>query len=219
MTLNPDRSGLTWLGVVYDIPRPKSLLSTILRSRTSGSTSDIEKTSTPDNGESPLDRRILNGLSGRVRRGEYVGILGASGAGKTTLLNALSARMEKTGRLTGEILFDGEKRDGETWKRIVGYVHQDDALLPRSTVRETIETAAKLRLPDGTFGPIDKIQRAQEAIDMLRLSDCADTRIGNDLERGVSGGERKRTSIGVVSTIYPVSQHGTTFQASGLCHL
>lgn len=170
--------GLIWSGVTYDI---------------SPSRSKLKRSNNVESGR----RRILNGVSGNVARGEFVAILGASGAGKTTLLNALSARMGPEGDLSGEILFDGTKRKGSSWKRIVGYVQQEDALLPRATVRETIETAAKLRLP--AMSVSDKLQRAQEVMDMLRLGDCAESRIGNEAVRGVSGGERKRVSIGVVS--------------------
>lgn len=195
MTDTPPTSGLQWANVTYDIPVKKPLLSL---GKNSDSSVDIEKAS-PGPDQPKTTRRILNNLSGSVQRGEFVGILGASGAGKTSLINALSARMDKTGTLTGQITFDGSKRKGETWKRIVGYVQQDDALLPRSTVRETIETAARLRLPDKAFSAEDKQMRAEEVMSMLRLQDCADTRIGNDALRGVSGGERKRTSIGIVS--------------------
>jgi ABC-type multidrug transport system ATPase subunit len=170
-------------------------------------TSDhAEKAFENHTGKHVTERRILNGLSGHVQRGEFVGILGASGAGKTTLLNALSGRMGSTGRLSGQVLFNGKKRDAETWKRVVGYVQQDDALLPRLTVRETIEMSSKLRLPDKTFSTADKQARAEEVLDMLRLEDCAESRIGNEAVRGVSGGERKRTSIGIVSRMFHGSE-------------
>jgi ABC-type multidrug transport system ATPase subunit len=62
------------------------------------------------------------------------------------------------------------------------------------TVRECLEFAAKLKLR-GNYE--SKIQRADDIIAELRLSKCQNTKIGGPLVKGVSGGERKRTSIGV----------------------
>ena len=198
-------SGLLWSNIRYDLPIKQPFLSKLRSSNKNKQVDapehDAEKATYVDNGRSTTERRILNGLSGRVKRGEFVGILGASGAGKTTLLNALSGRMGSTGKLSGHVLFDGKTRSASTWKRVVGYVQQDDALLPRLTVRETIEMSSKLRLPDKTFSAAEKQARAVEVLDMLRLEDCAESRIGNEAVRGVSGGERKRTSIGIVSHI------------------
>jgi len=62
------------------------------------------------------------------------------------------------------------------------------------TVRECLEFAAKLRLPGDEDA---KIQRVNSLINTLKLTKCENTRIGGPLVKGVSGGERKRTSIGV----------------------
>ena len=62
------------------------------------------------------------------------------------------------------------------------------------TVRECLEFAAKLKLP-GEYG--QKIARVNDLIATLKLNKCQNTRIGGPLVKGVSGGERKRTSIGV----------------------
>jgi ABC-type multidrug transport system ATPase subunit len=73
-------------------------------------------------------------------------------------------------------------------------VQQDDILFQTMTVRECLEFAAKLKLP-GTLA--HKIARVNELIYDLKLNKCSGTRIGGPLVKGVSGGERKRTSIGV----------------------
>jgi len=62
------------------------------------------------------------------------------------------------------------------------------------TVRECLEFAARLKLP-GTEE--DKLARVNFLIATLKLTKCQNTRIGGPLVKGVSGGERKRTSIGV----------------------
>ena len=74
------------------------------------------------------------------------------------------------------------------------YVQQDDILFQTMTVRECLEFAAKLKLK-GTYA--EKIQRAEDIIKELRLNKCQNTKIGGPLIKGVSGGESKRTSIGV----------------------
>jgi ABC-type multidrug transport system ATPase subunit len=62
------------------------------------------------------------------------------------------------------------------------------------TVRECLEFSAKLKLPGTTA---EKIAKVDEIIMDLKLNKCQDTFIGGTLIKGVSGGERKRTSIGV----------------------
>ena len=186
--------GLAWKNITYDIPLSKS------KRKAQAKANDVEKGADPDVQHTPESKRILHGLSGQVRQGEFVAILGASGAGKTTLLSILSARLSKVGVATGEVTYKEAERDPATWKRTVGYVEQDDAMLSRLTVCETIGNAADLRLSDKGYSKAEKKRRAEETVEMLRLGEVRDTKVGGGLERGVSGGERKRTSIGIVST-------------------
>jgi ABC-type multidrug transport system ATPase subunit len=139
---------------------------------------------------------ILDGVSGSVLPGQFLSIIGASGAGKTTLLNFLSGRLisqklEKSGKVQINGV-DREKIKG--FQAYCAYVQQDDILFQTLTVRECLEFAAKLKLP-GTYE--QKMQRVEQIISELRLSKCQNTKIGGPLVKGVSGGERKRTSIGV----------------------
>ncbi|KAJ1978287.1 hypothetical protein H4R34_003261 [Dimargaris verticillata] len=141
-------------------------------------------------------KTILHNVSGSVIPGEMVAIMGSSGAGKSTLLNALSGRLT-TGKLDGQIQFVGRKRDPSTFKKQAAYVEQDDIMYPQLTVRETIAYAAKLRLPKNEYSASDKAAKVDRILDALRLTGVADTYIGDAMIRGVSGGERKRTAIGV----------------------
>ncbi|KAI8839227.1 P-loop containing nucleoside triphosphate hydrolase protein [Chytridium lagenaria] len=140
-------------------------------------------------------RQILKNLTGTIKSGEMVAIMGSSGAGKTTLLNCLSGRLS-TGNLTGSILYNGAPRDPKTWKKTMAFVEQDDVLYSQITVRETLRYAARLRLPSSDFTKEEKYRRADDILKSLRLSKAADTPIGDGETRGVSGGERKRTAIG-----------------------
>ena len=61
------------------------------------------------------------------------------------------------------------------------------------SVKECLMFAARMKLP----AEVDKEERVQELLDSLKLNKCADTKVGGPLIKGISGGERKRTSIGV----------------------
>ncbi|KAJ2516422.1 hypothetical protein H4217_004587 [Coemansia sp. RSA 1939] len=142
-------------------------------------------------------RRLLHNVSGSIYPGEVVAIMGASGAGKTTLLNVLSGRIQG-GKLFGDIKFNGAKRNPHTFKRMLAYVEQDDLMHSTLTVEETLSISASLRLPNSKYTDQDKKQRVEEVMRQLRLSHIANSRIGGGGgKRGVSGGERKRVSIGI----------------------
>ncbi|CAI5516887.1 unnamed protein product, partial [Closterium sp. Naga37s-1] len=84
----------------------------------------------------------------------------------------------------------------------LGFVTQDDIFFPHLTVRETLMYAAVLRLPK-ELSWADKVQRADETITELGLDKCRNTVIGGPFLRGISGGERKRVSIGHEILINP----------------
>ncbi|KAJ2723674.1 hypothetical protein GGI07_002469 [Coemansia sp. Benny D115] len=140
-------------------------------------------------------RRVLHGISGSVYPGELVAIMGSSGAGKTTLLNVLAGRVQG-GRLYGDITFNGSKRDPHTFKRQLAFVEQDDLMYPQLTVSETLTTSAELRLSDTKYTKQEKHDRVDTVMRQLRLTHVKDSPIGGAGARGVSGGERKRVSIG-----------------------
>ncbi|KAK1409541.1 hypothetical protein QVD17_36067 [Tagetes erecta] len=137
---------------------------------------------------------LLNEVSGVAKDGEIMAVLGASGSGKSTLIDALANRIAK-GSLKGEITLNGEQLDSKMLKVISAYVMQDDLLYPMLTVEETLMFAAEFRLPR-TLSKSKKKQRVQALIDQLGLRNAANTVIGDEGHRGVSGGERRRVSIG-----------------------
>jgi len=87
-----------------------------------------------------------------------------------------------------------EKANIPNYSAFSAYVQQDDILFQTMTVRECLEFAAKLKL-DGTTE--SKIKRVDELIATLKLNKAQNTQIGGPLVKGISGGERKRTSVGV----------------------
>ncbi|KAK9679005.1 hypothetical protein K7432_016462 [Basidiobolus ranarum] len=116
------------------------------------------------------------------------------GPGKNTLLNVLAG--VSNGKLSGSILFNGAKCSPKDFRKNIAYVKQDDLLYKNLSVRETIDYAVQMRLPSNQYDQTAKKERVEEIIRLLRLNECADTFIG-DSSGGISGGERKRTSIGI----------------------
>ncbi|RRT65949.1 hypothetical protein B296_00037830 [Ensete ventricosum] len=147
------------------------------------------------------ERVILKGVSGAVLPGEMLAMLGPSGSGKTTLLTVLGGRIGGTRLLTGSITYNG-KPFTNSLKRRTGFVTQDDVLYPHLTVTETLVYTALLRLPS-TLSRQEKTAQAEAVMVQLGLTACRSSIIGGPLVRGVSGGERKRVSIGQEMLIDP----------------
>ncbi|KAK9059779.1 hypothetical protein SSX86_020483 [Deinandra increscens subsp. villosa] len=143
----------------------------------------------------PRSKVLLNDISGEARDGELVAVLGASGSGKSTLIDALANRIAK-GSLKGTVTLNGEALESRLLKVISAYVMQDDLLFPMLTVEETLMFAAEFRLPR-SLSRSKKRLRVQALIDQLGLRNAAKTVIGDEGHRGVSGGERRRVSIGM----------------------
>ncbi|XP_050216718.1 ABC transporter G family member STR-like [Mercurialis annua] len=138
---------------------------------------------------------LLNDISGQALRGEIMAIMGPSGAGKSTFLDALAGRIAQ-GSLQGSVRVDEKAVTTSYMKMISSYVMQDDQLFPMLTVFETFMFAAEVRLPP-SISRTEKKQRVYELLDQLGLTNTAHTYIGDEGRRGVSGGERRRVSIGI----------------------
>ncbi|XP_006638852.1 ATP-binding cassette sub-family G member 8 [Lepisosteus oculatus] len=138
----------------------------------------------------------IQNLNLKVRSGQMLAIIGSSGCGKTSLLDIITCRDEGGTVKSGEILVNERPCTPQLVKKSIAHVRQDDRLLPHLTVRETLAFVAKLRLP-AHFSQRQRDHRVDDVIAELRLRQCAHTRVGNEYVRGVSGGERRRVSIGV----------------------
>jgi ABC-type multidrug transport system ATPase subunit len=119
---------------------------------------------------------------------------------KTSLLNILAGRATTRGRIkiSADIRLNNYKVDPTNLevRKQIAFVAQDDSLQVTSTPREAIKFSAKLRLPRSTTDhQIDKL--TDRMLNELGLADCADTIVGGSLIKGISGGQRKRTSVGV----------------------
>lgn len=138
------------------------------------------------------DLHILKDISGCLKPGRLCAIMGASGSGKTTLLNLLSMKA-MVGDLSGSITL-GSSPLPPSFKHRIGYVYQEDRLLNVATVYETLLTSAQLRCRGLDASQIE--DRVNGILQDLNLEHRRDSFIGDENVRGVSGGEKRRVSIG-----------------------
>ncbi|CAA0839460.1 ABC transporter G family member 5 [Striga hermonthica] len=139
----------------------------------------------------PAARQVLNDVSLTAKPWEILAIVGPSGAGKSSLLEILAGKIRPQ---SARIYVNGQPVDKARFKKLSGYVTQRDTLFPLLTVEETLRFSARLRL--GLSEP-ELTSRVKSLMQELGLCHVAATRVGDDRARGISGGERRRVSIGV----------------------
>ena len=136
---------------------------------------------------------VLKGVTGMIPAAQVTAILGPTGAGKSTLLDVLA--MRKRAEWVDGTVFVMGKPQTPAFTRMCGYVTQDDLLLGNMTVRENIAFSAALRLPQDLYSAAKREVAIESVLAELGLAKVKDSLIGNDMIRGISGGERKRTNI------------------------
>lgn len=139
---------------------------------------------------------ILKSVSFTARTSEILAVVGPSGTGKSTLLRLVSGRVRNRDfNPKSIILNDNIVTSQEHLRKICGFVAQEDTLFPLLTVRETLMFSAKFRLKEMTAR--EREDRVEGLMQELGLLHVADAFVGDEENRGISGGERKRVSIGV----------------------
>lgn len=162
-------------------------------------TLDIQKRDTRLRNRPKLS--ILKPLNVKFEPGVLNVIMGPSGSGKTSLLNLMARRLHSSiatkYETCGEMFFNGAVPSEKVIRSICSYVCQDDdALLPYLTVRENLRFAAGLRLP-AHLSKDEKHRRAESVLLKMGLRDCAANLVGNDVVKGISGGEKRRITIAI----------------------
>ncbi|OWZ08679.1 Pleiotropic drug resistance protein transporter [Phytophthora megakarya] len=166
-------------------------------------------------------KEILKSVSGRFTPGKITLLLGQPGSGKSALMKILSSRfpMAKNISLEGDISFNNVPREQieDRLAQFVSYVNQRDKHFPTLTVKETLEFAHSFcggKLLEHGQGMLDMGSSSihnNEALEdvksifshypdvviqQLGLQICQDTVVGDNMLRGISGGERKRVTTG-----------------------
>ncbi|KAK0610160.1 hypothetical protein B0T17DRAFT_500903 [Bombardia bombarda] len=148
-----------------------------------------------------VNRPILQNVTGSIKRGSLTAIMGGSGAGKSTFVNVL---MGKTVYTNGVVSINNTPGKLKRYKKLIGYVPQDDVVLPELTVYENILHSARIRLPC-TWKDSDIKAHVNSVIDCLELSHVRDSLVGSVGKPVISGGQRKRASIGMELAAAPMA--------------
>jgi len=140
----------------------------------------------------PNGTKALHKLSFETNSGKLCGIMGGSGAGKSTLLQLLNGSQKPN---SGSISVNGIDFYDPVLdlKKLIGFVSQDDLLMEDLTVYQNLYYSAKL-----SFAGINKEkleEKVKQLLIALGLFDVKDLKVGNPLEKYISGGQRKRLNI------------------------
>ncbi|GAA0142444.1 ATP-binding cassette [Lithospermum erythrorhizon] len=170
--------------------------------------------------------KILHDLSGIVRPSRMTLLLGPPGSGKTMLLKALSGALDKELRVTGRVTYCGHEMSEFILQRTCAYISQHDLHHGEMTVRETLDFAGRCLGVGTRYELLAELTRREIAagikpdadvdafmkatamagqasslvtdyvLKILGLDICADILVGDEMRRGISGGEKKRLTTG-----------------------
>ncbi|KAH9886556.1 hypothetical protein F4778DRAFT_471367 [Xylariomycetidae sp. FL2044] len=146
-------------------------------------------------------RPILQNVTGSIERGRLTAVMGGSGGGKSTFINVLMGKTINTG---GSVMINNVPGKIKKYKRLIGYVPQDDIVLPELTVYENILHSARVRLPRN-WADVDIKAHVNSVIECLELSHVRDSLVGSVGKPVISGGQRKRVSIGMELAAAPMA--------------
>uniref|UniRef100_A0A453F0X3 ABC transporter domain-containing protein n=1 Tax=Aegilops tauschii subsp. strangulata TaxID=200361 RepID=A0A453F0X3_AEGTS len=151
---------------------------------------------------------ILHDVSGIIKPRRMTLLLGPPGSGKTTLLLALAGRLDKDLKVSGNVTYNGHGMEEFVPERTAAYISQHDLHIGEMTVRETLAFSARCQGVGTRFDMLTELSRREKAANIkpdadidafmkiLGLEMCADTMVGDEMLRGISGGQRKRVTTG-----------------------
>ena len=136
----------------------------------------------------------LRDITFHARSGDLVGIMGSSGAGKSTMLGVLLGTLAPE---SGAVLLNGLPLGLQLRRNrsILGYVPQDDLVMDNLTVEENLRYSGRIRLPH--LSAPDLANRVARVLRDIGLYEKRHLRVGNPVQKVLSGGQRKRLNIGI----------------------
>ncbi|TVU27689.1 hypothetical protein EJB05_19186 [Eragrostis curvula] len=146
-------------------------------------------------------KKLLRSVTGKLSPGRVAAVMGPSGAGKTTFLSAIAGKA--TGcETSGLVLINGKIEPIRGYKKIIGFVPQDDIVHGNLTVEENLWFNARCRL-SADMSKADKVLVVERVIESLGLQAVRDSLVGTVEQRGISGGQRKRVNVGLEMVMEP----------------
>ncbi|TXG49278.1 hypothetical protein EZV62_025153 [Acer yangbiense] len=152
--------------------------------------------------------KLLKAVSGIIEPSRLTLLLGSPGCGKTTFLQALAGRLNQSLQVMGEISYNGYKFNEFVPQKTSAYISQNDLHISEMTVRETLDFSARCQ-GIGSRGEIMKeVSRREKQAGIIPEADldtymktlgldiCADTIVGDAMNRGISGGQKRRLTTG-----------------------
>lgn len=169
---------------------------------------------------------ILKDVSGIVKPSRMTLLLGPPSSGKTTLLLALAGKLDPSLRVKGDISYNGYRLNEFVPQKSSAYISQNDVHVGEMTVRETLDFAARCLGVGTRYELLSELGRrekeagiypeaeldlfmkatAMEGVEsslitnytlrILGLDICKDTIVGDEMQRGISGGQKKRVTTG-----------------------
>ncbi|KAJ0045872.1 hypothetical protein Pint_06013 [Pistacia integerrima] len=147
------------------------------------------------------NKHLLRCVTGKIKPGRITAVMGPSGAGKTTFLSALAGKAIAC-KATGSILINDKHESIHSYKKIIGFVPQDDIVHGDLTVEENFWFNAHCRL-SADLAKADKVLVVERVIECLGLQSVRDSLVGTVEKRGISGGQRKRVNVGLEMVMEP----------------
>ncbi|XP_044481157.1 pleiotropic drug resistance protein 1-like isoform X1 [Mangifera indica] len=170
--------------------------------------------------------QILKDVSGIIRPGRMTLLLGPPASGKTTLLLALAGKLDSSLQCSGKVTYNGHEMHEFVPQRTAAYIGQHDVHIGEITVRETLAFSARCQGVGTRYEMLSELSRRENAanikpdpdidvfmkaaatageeasvvtdyiLKILGLEVCADTLVGDEMVRGISGGQKKRVTTG-----------------------
>ncbi|XP_050938061.1 ABC transporter G family member 36-like isoform X2 [Cucumis melo] len=172
--------------------------------------------------------KILKDVSGIVKPSRMTLLLGPPSSGKTTLLLALAGRLDPNLKVKGEITYNGNKLNEFVSQKTSAYISQNDVHIGEMTVKETLDFSARCQGVGTRYDLLSELARrekqagifpeaevdlfmkatAMEGVESSLITDytlkilgidiCKDTIVGDEMQRGISGGQKKRVTTGEI---------------------